>query len=235
MRRREIAVKRNRTVTNRVRRERIGYHRHGCIYEQGMRNLRGFTYIGLLVAVALLSIGLAAVGQVWSTIAKRERERELLFIGSEFRRAIGRYYEGSPGAKHFPRKLEELVEDQRFPVVKRHLRKIYLDPMTGKANWALVVQGDQIVGVHSRSTAEPLKIDNFASADNSFAGSGSYADWQFVYAPLEAPGTPGVQNPGTAPQPGGTPQQPAGSPQQPGAMPQQPAGMMQMPQQGQQR
>ena len=151
-----------------------------------MRRLGGFTYIGLLIAVALMSIGLAAVGHVWSTTMKRERERELLFAGAQFRLAIGRYYEGSPGAKQYPRRLEELIEDQRFPVVKRHLRKIYLDPMTGKPNWGLIVQGDQILGVHSQSTDQPLKNANFDASDNSFAGSNSYSDWQFVYAPLEA-------------------------------------------------
>jgi type II secretory pathway pseudopilin PulG len=155
-----------------------------------MRRLRGFTYVGLLIAVALISIGLAAVGQLWSTAMKRERERELLFIGAEFRRAIGHYYEASPGVKQYPRRLEELLEDQRFPVVKRHLRKIYLDPMTGKPNWGLIVQGDRILGVHSRSTDPPLKSDNFETSDNSFAGSGTYSDWRFVYAPLEAEATP---------------------------------------------
>lgn len=161
-----------------------------------MRRLRGFTYVGLLIAVALISIGLAAVGQVWSTAMKRERERELLFIGAEFRRAIGHYYEASPGVKQYPRRLEELLEDQRFPVVKRHLRKIYLDPMTGKPNWGLIVQGDRILGVHSRSMDPPLKSDNFETSDNSFAGSGTYSDWRFVHAPLEAEPTaaaPGTQ------------------------------------------
>jgi type II secretory pathway pseudopilin PulG len=165
-----------------------------------MRCTHGFTYIGLLIAIALIGIGLAAVGLVWSTAMKRERERELLFIGGEFRQAIGRYYEASPGIKQYPRRLEELLEDQRFPVIKRHLRKIYVDPMTGKPNWGLVLQGDQILGVHSQSTEPPLKSANFDAADNSFAGNNTYADWQFVYAPLEAANTAGVPLPQTTQQ-----------------------------------
>jgi len=154
-----------------------------------MQGLRGFTYVGLLVVVVLIGIGLAAAGQVWNTTAKRERERELLFAGAQFRRAIGSYFDASPGVKQYPSKLEELLQDQRFPVVKRHLRKIYLDPITGSPDWGLVTAGDRIVGVYSRSGDKPLKIENFAPEDSSFAGSAAYSDWRFVYAPAAAAGT----------------------------------------------
>jgi type II secretory pathway pseudopilin PulG len=166
-----------------------------------LRHTRGFTYIGLLIAVALIGIGLAAVGQVWSTTMQRERERELLFVGGQFRQAIGSYFEASPGLKQFPRRLEDLLEDQRLPVVKRHLRKIYLDPMTGKPDWGLMTQGDQIFGVYSQSPGKPLKSGNFDPADSSFAGSNAYSDWRFVYAPAgppsagPAPGAPGTRLP----------------------------------------
>ena len=50
---------------------------------------RGFTYLALLVAVALLGIGLAAGSELWSQTRQREREQELLYIGAQFRRAIG--------------------------------------------------------------------------------------------------------------------------------------------------
>ena len=166
-----------------------------------MRRLRGFTYIGLLVAVVLIGIGLAAAGQVWSTTAKRERERELLFVGGQFRQAIASYFEASPGVKQYPRKLDELLQDQRVPTVKRHLRKIYLDPITGSRDWGLVTMGDRIVGVYSRSDDKPLKIENFAPEDSSFAGSAAYSDWRFVYAPAAAPGTEPATAAGPAPAP----------------------------------
>jgi len=144
-----------------------------------MRESRGFTYVGLLVAVALVGFGLALVAQVWSTTSKRERERELLFVGSQFRQAIGLYYESSPGVKQYPRSLDDLVEDKRFPVLRRYLRKIYLDPMTGKPDWGLVMQGDQILGVHSQSEQHPIKVANFdaagptAQAPDTFSSAGS--------------------------------------------------------------
>jgi type II secretory pathway pseudopilin PulG len=183
-----------------------------------MRRAHGFTYIGLLIVVALLTLGLAAIGQVWSTAAKRERERELLFVGDQFRRAIGSYFETSPGAaKQYPSKLEDLLEDQRFPMVKRHLRKIYLDPMTGSREWGLVTQGDRITGVYSRSEDRPLKTGNFDSADRAFADSNAYLDWHFVYTPAAAPsptpgGAPGGQPPQAAAQGVTQPEPSAGPP-----------------------
>lgn len=51
----------------------------------------GFTYIGVLMLVAIAGIGLAGVGIVWHQDAQREREKELLFIGDEYRQAIGSY------------------------------------------------------------------------------------------------------------------------------------------------
>ena len=151
-------------------------------------------YLALLIAVALMGIGLAAVGLVWDTVAQRERERELLFAGGQFREAIGRYYEASPGVKQYPRKLEDLLEDKRFPSLKRHLRKIYLDPMTGKPDWGLLVQGDQILGVYSQSKNKPLKTANFKLADAFFVDSNAYSDWRFVYAPVGAPSAGAAAN-----------------------------------------
>ncbi len=66
----------------------------------------GFTYVAMLVAVVIIGIGLAAAGQVWSAANQRSREQELIFIGHEFRNAIQRYYEQTPGAaKRYPAML----------------------------------------------------------------------------------------------------------------------------------
>lgn len=147
----------------------------------------GFTFVWLLFFLATLGLGLAAVGQLWQQAAQRERERELLYIGDEFRRAIGAYYEGSPGTKHYPRRLEQLLADDRVPGVRRHLRRIYRDPMTGQADWSLIMQGDQILGVHSRSTGQPIKRANFPLDYVFFAESLGYSDWRFVYTPRGSP------------------------------------------------
>jgi type II secretory pathway pseudopilin PulG len=145
------------------------------------RGAGGFTYVGLLLAVAIMAGGLAAIGELASTAAKREREAELLFAGDQFARAIAEYAASSPGAQQYPPTLEDLLADKRYPNVRRHLRRIYPDPMTGHADWVLVRgPGGGIVGVHSRSTAQPLKTANFPSEYQSFANATAYTSWQFV-------------------------------------------------------
>jgi type II secretory pathway pseudopilin PulG len=147
---------------------------------------RGYTYLGVLILVALAGVALAGAGELWSTASKRDDEAQLLFVGGEIRRAIGSYYEGSPGTKQFPQRLEELLEDKRLPATRRHLRRIYVDPMTGKPEWGLVKHGDRLIGVYSLSEGKPLKVANFGPDDAAFEGRGAYTDWRFVYQPSAA-------------------------------------------------
>jgi type II secretory pathway pseudopilin PulG len=148
------------------------------------RRQAGFTLLGALLLVAALGGGLAAYGELAVHAAQREKEQELLFVGNQFRRAIASYYEKSPGAKRLPRSLEELVEDKRFPTPQRHLRRLYADPVTGKAQWGVIPGPDGgIMGVHSLSEARPIKDGGFAARDRIFEGSGRYADWHFSYVP----------------------------------------------------
>ena len=160
---------------------------------------QGFTYVGVLILVAIAGVALAGAGELWSTASKREKETQLLFVGDEFRRAIGSYYEGSPGAKQFPLRLEDLLEDKRLPVVRRHLRKVYIDPMTGTSEWGLVKLGDRITGVHSQIGEKPLKRTHFNDADAAFEGSKTYADWRFIYKPSAESPIPPTPGPGASP------------------------------------
>lgn len=122
---------------------------------------RGFTYLGLLFAVALSGAGLAVVGQSAATAMQRERERELLFRGDEIRRAIEAYVRATPpGQPRFPRRLQDLLVDTRGATPRHHLRRLYADPFTGSADWVLLpAPGDAqgIAGVRSRSTQSSLQ------------------------------------------------------------------------------
>lgn len=144
----------------------------------------GFTYIGLLIMIAISGIALAGVAIVWHQDIQREREKELIFIGEEFRKAIGSYYENSPvGNKQYPIKLEDLIADSRFPVIKRHLRKIYEDPITNKKIWGLELQQGKIIGVYSLSKQPPIKKKDFPLPYESFGAAETYSDWKFIYSP----------------------------------------------------
>jgi type II secretory pathway pseudopilin PulG len=142
---------------------------------------RGFTYFAILAVVAAMGGVLVAFSEVASHSAQREKERELLFVGQEFRRAIASYYRKD---QRFPRSLEELLEDRRYPMPVRHLRRVYRDPITGSIDWG-VVEAPQggIMGVYSKSEEKPIKSAGFAERDAAFAGVAAYSEWQFVHVP----------------------------------------------------
>ena len=165
---------------------------------------RGLTYVALLIAIAMFGAGLAMAGALWSTDAKREREVELLFVGDQFRRAITAYHDEAPAGQpnRFPAKLEDLLQDRRWPTTRRHLRKIFVDPMTGNREWSLVRAPDNtIIGVHSVSEAEPLKRAGFAEEYTNFETAKTYREWQFVFSQPKGK-TGGARNP-QQPQPKG--------------------------------
>ena len=151
----------------------------------------GFTYLTALFVVAILAGGLALAGTVWEQAAAREREAELLFVGHQYRRAIGLYYDSTPGTvKRYPRALEDLLKDPRQPATQRYLRKLYPDPLGGK-EWGVVKGSDGgVAGVYSLSEAKPIKVSGFKVRDAAFEGAGMYADWKFMHTPAgAAPGT----------------------------------------------
>ena len=146
----------------------------------------GFTYLGVMIIVMVMGMGLAAFGTIYSQSAQRDKEAELLFVGEQFRDAIQSYYLKSPGARVYPKKLEDLVEDKRFPMPMRHLRRIYPDPITGSTNWGLVEMPNNggIMGVFSKSEDKPIKQGNFIAAGHQpFEDAESYTKWTFTYSP----------------------------------------------------
>lgn len=141
----------------------------------------GYALIAALIAVALVSLATLMAVEPAQTDARRERERELLFVGEQYRSALMSYFAiRAAGGQQFPKTLDDLVEDKRQLVTVRHLRRIYRDPMTNEADWVLEKQGDRIVGVHSRSMEAPLKHAGFPAAEHGFAEAKTYAAWRFL-------------------------------------------------------
>jgi type II secretory pathway pseudopilin PulG len=141
---------------------------------------RGFTYIGLLVAVVIMGLMLTVVSRVWTTTEQREREAQLLFIGHAYRMAIASYF---ATGHQFPPTLQDLVKDDRFLIPRHHLRRLYPDPITGKPDWSLILtpSGQGIMGVASSSQAAPRKRDGFDLIDELFKGADCYCLWRFVH------------------------------------------------------
>jgi type II secretory pathway pseudopilin PulG len=52
------------------------------------RTQRGFTLLGLLFLLAGMGVAMAALGTMWHTASQRDKERDLLFVGDQYRQAI---------------------------------------------------------------------------------------------------------------------------------------------------
>lgn len=162
-----------------------------------MRKQAGVAYIGLLLMIAIIGIVAGTAADVYQQTRQRSRETELMWIGNQYRKAIASYVAASPGGvQTYPKQLDELLLDPRFPGARRHLRRIYPDPMTGKADWELIIapQGG-IAGVKSRSTLTPLKQAGFRPQDAHFEGRASYSEWEFTTIPGAKAGSTPPQPP----------------------------------------
>ena len=85
----------------------------------------GFSLAALIFFAAAASIVAAAAVPAYQMQAKREREKELLFRGQEYTRAIQKY-QRKFGV--YPSSVDQLVQTNGL----RFLRKPYKDPITGK-------------------------------------------------------------------------------------------------------
>jgi type II secretory pathway pseudopilin PulG len=143
----------------------------------------GFTYLGLLIFISILGMTSATSIKVGALVQRRAAEQELLAIGHEMRLALISYANATPfGQSRRPTSLQDLLKDPRYPSIKRHLRQIYTDPITGKSEWGqlLAADGKGIVGIHSLSSATPIKLAQFDAEFATFEGKTSYREWLFI-------------------------------------------------------
>jgi type II secretory pathway pseudopilin PulG len=147
------------------------------------RAVRGIVLLALLLTLALIAVALTGALEVWSVERQREAEADLLYVGDQYRLALERYYYASPGAvKVLPTSIDDLVEDRRFPVPMRHLRRAWADPVTGKP-FELLRMDEQIIGVVSRSKKSTIKRSGFPQPDSVFDGLETYDQWKFLFHP----------------------------------------------------
>ena len=148
----------------------------------------GFAYAWALMAVLIMGVYLAQVGEAWHNRAQRAKEEELLRVGAEIRRGIRLYGEQNRmQGMQYPKTLDELVQDPRSLVPRRFIRKAYKDPMTGE-DWAYITApGGGFMGVYSKAAGKPLKQQRFSADFAGFAGQNSYQDWKFASWPTGNP------------------------------------------------
>lgn len=188
------------------------------------RRQHGFTYLSLMILLAIIGLVTASSIKLGSVLQRSRAEQELLEIGAAFSDALQSYAEATPsGQPTLPPTLKDLLRDPRFPTLKRHLRKIFVDPVTGRAEWGIVYAGDHtgVLAIYSLSSARPVKVSNFPQRFASFAGVSRISDWKFTAGErLSAPAAAGESNsappnPPAAP----APLSPAETPETPPAVP----------------
>jgi len=145
---------------------------------------RGLAFLALLIVVAAMGASLAATGTFWHEVQQRAKEQELIFVGRQYRNAIRAYYLNSPSVRAYPQSLNDLLRDERFPGIKRHLRRPYRDPLTNSAQWGIIQSpSGGIMGIYSLAPGRPIKRSNFPLELGWMGDRQTYADWTFVYLP----------------------------------------------------
>ncbi len=162
-----------------------------------LRNQRGAALLVVLILAVILGLGAGIAGNTWKTMVQRAKEKELLFRGEEYRKAIESYFLGNNvGQKGgLPSSLEDLLKDPRALHTVRHIRRLYSDPMTGEEWFIIRNKSKKIIGVRSTSTKMPFKKDGFAPPYEKFSEAETYEEWEFVYISEQKEETKGEISP----------------------------------------
>ncbi len=205
-----LEVKREPNAVRREEHEPAPSHRAASLVP---RWERGFTMAAVVMIMAVMAIMLTVAVEAVSFQQRREKEAELIFRGRQIVEGI-RLFRSRNG--RFPMQLAELATAK-----PRALRKVWKDPITGKADWVPIFLGQggttvpigiamptptpgpagpqpgtdargPVVGVHSRSCADSIMV---------LDGHTRYCDWKFVFDPTRPggglmPGTPVIRPPG---------------------------------------
>ncbi len=96
---------------------------------------QGFLLLGLIVAIFLILLVLSVAAPKVARGLRRDREVESAHRARQYVRAIRIYYQK---LGHYPGSIEQLEKTNNI----RFLRQRYTDPLTGKADWRLIHQGE---------------------------------------------------------------------------------------------
>lgn len=147
------------------------------------RSQAGFTYVGLIITAAIVGLVAASTVKLGAMVQRRNAELALLETGMAFSAALQSYAAASaPGQNRSPASLQDLLLDKRSLAPRRHLRRIYADPITGSTEWGLVLDAKSkgIIGVHSLSDDRAIKVANFPAGLERLQGKKRLNEWIFM-------------------------------------------------------
>jgi type II secretory pathway pseudopilin PulG len=87
----------------------------------------------VVMLITVMNIVVAIALPLWSGMIRRDKEEELISRGLQYAEAI-RVFQRRFG--RLPVQLDELIK-----VEPRSIRRLWEDPMTGKADWVLILEG----------------------------------------------------------------------------------------------
>jgi len=150
---------------------------------------RGFTFVEMLVVVALVAILASAVMPLARVASQRQREIELRRDLREIRTAIDRYKDAADqgqiaatkvklGSEGYPPDLEILVvgvdaagaSDRKL----KFLRRIPIDPMTHESVWGMRSYDDK---PDSKSWGGQNVYDVYSKSEGTALDGTKYQDW----------------------------------------------------------
>ncbi len=152
-------------------------------YTSRNRSQSGLTLVELIVTVAILAIIASAAVPLARFRAQRERERELRYDLWQMRDAIDHYKDAADrhafitkmDSQGYPPDLDTLVKGVDAQGKKlKFLRRIPVDPMTGKAEWLLRSMQDE---PNSDSWGGQNVFDVASKSKGTALDGTKYSDW----------------------------------------------------------
>jgi general secretion pathway protein G len=147
------------------------------------RTERGLTLIELIVTVTILAVLASVAVPVYKLNLKRTKERELRRDLWEMRDAVDHYKDAADkgaiqtkvDSQNYPPDLETLVTGVDIQGKKvKFLRRIPIDPMTGKAEWGLRSMQDD---PKSDSYGGQSVFDVYSKSTGMALDGTKYSDW----------------------------------------------------------
>jgi general secretion pathway protein G len=143
----------------------------------------GLTLVELIVTVAILAILASAAVPVTRFEVKRAKERELHYDLWQMRDAIDKYKDAADkgafitkvDSQNYPPDLQTLVDGVDVQGKKlKFLRRIPVDPMTGKSEWGLRSMQDDAT---SDSWGGQNVFDVYTKSEGTGLDGTKYKDW----------------------------------------------------------